>query len=90
MILPQDTPKKDKNDEEEGVNNGEKEEEEEEEPTSHLNLIWDEREVHNIDDNVLEEACVGNNYNLQSKGEPKYNEKDYSCHDIHQNISRKR
>ena len=67
-----------KNDEEEGENDDEKEEEvedqEEQEPPSHLNLIWDEMEVDNGDYDVLEEACVGNDYNLQSKGVPKSND----------------
>ena len=47
------------------------EEEEEERPQSHLKLIWDEGEADNEDDDVMEEACVENDYNLQSKGAPK-------------------
>jgi hypothetical protein len=31
-------------------------------------------EVDNGDDDVLEEACVGNDYNLQSNHAPKYND----------------
>ena len=31
-----------------------------------------------IDDYVMEEACVGNDYNLQSKGALKYNDSSYS------------
>ena len=61
MFLLQEPPKKDKKDEEE----------EEEKPPSHLNLIWDETEVANGDYDVLKEACVGNDYNLWSKGAPK-------------------
>ena len=76
-MLLQEPPKKEKKNEEEGENDDEKEEEakedEEEEPPSHLNLIWDETEVDNGDNDVLEAACVGNYYNLWSKGAPKYN-----------------
>ena len=36
--------------------------------------MWDEIEVNNGDDDVLEEACAGNDYNLQSKSAPKYND----------------
>ena len=52
----------------------EEDEEEEEEPPSNLHLIWDDTELDDIDDDVMEEACVGNNYNLQSKGAPKIND----------------
>ena len=74
MLILKEPPKKGKKDEEEGENDYEQEEEEEEEPPSHINLIWDETEVDNGDDDVLEEACVGNYYNLWSKGAPKYND----------------
>ena len=73
MLLPPKLPKKDKKEEEEEDNDGDEEEEakeEEEEPPSHLNLIWDETEVDNEDDDVMGEACVGNDYNLRSKGAP--------------------
>ena len=54
----------------------EKEEEEEEvaKPSSNLHLIWDDTELDDIDDDIMEEACVGNDYNLQSKGAPKIND----------------
>ena len=39
------------------------EEEEEEEPSSNLHLIWDDTELDDIDDDIMEEACVGNYYN---------------------------
>ena len=82
MLLPQDPPKKEKKDEEEGENDDEQEEEakeeEEEEPPSHLNLIWDEMERDNGYDDVLEEACVGNDYNILSKGTPKSNDFTYA------------
>ena len=75
MLFPQEPPKKEKKDEEEGENDDEQEEKaeeaQEEEPPSHLNLIWDETEVDNGDDDILEESCVGNDYNLRSKGMPK-------------------
>ena len=78
MMLLQDPPNKDKMDDEEGNNDDkqEKEVEEEEEtnPLSHLNLIWDDIKIDDIDDGVLEETCVGNYYNLRSKGAPKSND----------------
>ena len=46
-----------------------------EEPPSHLNLIWGEEEfVDDEDDDIMEEACIGNDYNLQSKGSPQMND----------------
>ena len=48
-------------------------EEEEEEPTLILHLIWDDNEMDDIDDDIMEESCVGNDYNLQRKGAPKTN-----------------
>ena len=63
MILPQECHKEYE----------EKEEEEEEERPSNLHLIWDDTKLDNIDDDIMEEACVGNNYNLQSKGAAKIN-----------------
>ena len=41
------------------------------EPSSNLHLIWDDTELDDIDDDIMEEACAGNNYNLRSKGAPK-------------------
>jgi hypothetical protein len=38
-----------------------------------MHLIWDDIELDDIDDDIIEEACVGNNYNLRSKGAPKTN-----------------
>jgi hypothetical protein len=64
MLLP---PKHPKNDEEEET------EEEEGEHPSKLNLIWDDKEMDDIDDDVMEEACVGNDYNVQSKVASTYN-----------------
>ena len=72
MMLLQEPPKKEKGDEEEGKDDEEQEEEEEVDPLSHLNLIWDDTKIDDIDDDVFEETCVGNDYNLQSKGVPKY------------------
>ena len=60
MLLP---PEEDKNKEEQQEDEVEKEEEEEG-SQSQLNIIWDQVEVDNEDDNVMEEACVGNHYNL--------------------------
>ena len=48
-------------------------EEEEGEHLFNLNLIWDDTEMDDIDDDVMEEACVGNYYNLRSKGAPTSN-----------------
>jgi hypothetical protein len=73
MLLPPKPPKKDKKDEEEEDDDDDAKEEEKEEPSSHLNLIWIEIEMDNEDDDVMEEACVGNDYNLRSKGVPTYN-----------------
>ena len=42
----------------------EEEEEEEVEPSSNLHLIWDDIELDDIDDDIMEEACVGNDYNI--------------------------
>ena len=50
------------------------EEEEEVEPSSNMHLIWDDTELDDIDDDIMEEACVGNDYNLRSKGSPKIND----------------
>jgi hypothetical protein len=49
-------------------------EEEEVEPSSNLHLIWDDTELDDIDDDILEESCAGNSYNLQSKGAPRTND----------------
>ena len=50
------------------------EEEEEVEPSSNLHLIWDDTVLDDIDDDIMEEACVGNNYNILSKSAPKIND----------------
>ena len=44
------------------------------EPSSNLHLIWDDTELDDIYDDIMEEACVGNDYNLQSMGTPKSND----------------
>ena len=59
MILPQEPQEEEDEEEKE-----EAEEEEEATPSSNLHLIWDDTELDDIDDDVMEEACVGNNYNL--------------------------
>ena len=64
MILPQELQEEDE----------EEEEEEEAKPSSNMHLIWDDIELADIDDDVMEEACVGNDYNLRSKGAPKIND----------------
>ena len=78
MLLPPQPPKKEsKNEKEEDGDEKQEEaneEEEEEETPSYLNLIWDEVEVGDDDDDILEEACVGHDYNLCGKGTPKPND----------------
>ena len=64
MILPQECHEEDE----------EEEEEEEEETPSNLHLIWDDTELDNIDDDIMEEACVGNDYNIQSEDAPQIND----------------
>ena len=49
-------------------------EEEEVEPSSNLHLIGDDTELDDIDDDIMEEVCIGNNYNLWGKGAPKIND----------------
>ena len=67
FLTPRETPKREKMNEKE-------EEEGEEEPPSHLNLIWDEEEFGNDEyDDIIKEACIGNDYNLWSKRSPKTN-----------------
>ena len=54
----------------------EEEEEEGEEPPSHLNVLWDEDDFGDEDeDDIMEEACIGNDYNLRSKGALKKDDK---------------
>ena len=52
----------------------EEDEEEEEEPSSNLHLMWDDTELDDIDYDIMDEACVGNDYYIQSKDAPKINE----------------
>ena len=67
IILPWEIKKEDEEEETE-------EEEEEAKPSSNMHLIWDDNELDDIDDDIMEELCVGNNYNLQSMGAPKIND----------------
>jgi hypothetical protein len=62
MILPRECQEEDE------------EEEEEEKPLSNLHLIWDDTKLDDIDDDIMEEACVGNDYNIWSKDAPKIND----------------
>ena len=48
------------------------------EPSSNLHLIWDDTEMEDIDDDVMEELCVGNDYNIQGKGDPTPNNYSFS------------
>lgn len=52
----------------------ENEDNKEEELPSHLNMVWDEAEFGGDDDDIMEEACVGHDYNIHSKGNPKSND----------------
>ena len=64
MILPQECHEEDEEEEEE---------EEEEEPPSNLHLIWDDTELDDIDDDIMEEACIGNDDNIRSRDAPQIN-----------------
>ena len=66
MILPQECQDEEYEEEEE--------EEEEEEPPSNLHLIWDDTKLDDIDDDIMEEACVGNDDNIQSRNAPQIND----------------
>ena len=66
VILPWELQEEDEEEEKK-----EAEEEEEVEPSSDLHRIWDDIE---LDDYITEEACVGNDYNLWSKGSPLIND----------------
>ena len=39
-----------------------------------MHLIWYDTELDDINDDIMEEACVGNDYNIWSKGTPKTND----------------
>ena len=77
MLTLLEPPKRDKRNEkeEDEEHQNEEEEEEGEEPASNLNLIWDEEELRDDeDDDIMEEECIGNDYNLRSKVDPKMND----------------
>ena len=87
MILPREIQEEDEEEEEE---------EEEVEPSSNLHIIWDDIELDDIDYEIMEEACVGNYYNTQSRNAPEINDfpstsktgslehtKDFSTHHKH-------
>lgn len=80
LLTPPEPPKREKRNKEEHEEDQDEEEEEEgEEPPSHLNLLWDEEEFRDDeDDYIMEEGCIGNDYNLRSKGAPKTNETPFS------------
>ena len=42
--------------------------------SSNLHLIWDDIELDDINDDIMEEACVGNDYNLWSRDSPQIND----------------
>ena len=71
IISSPESPKREKRNEEED----EELEEEGEELPFHLNLIWNEEEFrYDDDDDIMEEAWIGNDYNLRSKEDPKRND----------------
>jgi hypothetical protein len=41
-------------------------------------MILDEVEVGDYDDEIMEEACIGHDYNIHSKGTPKSNDSPYT------------
>ena len=66
FLTPSEPPKREKRNEkeEEEEDQDEEEEGEGEEPPSHLYLIWDEEEFRYDEDyDIIEEACIGNDYN---------------------------
>ena len=65
MILPRECQEEDEEEEEE---------EEETKPSSNLHLIWDDNELDYIDDDIMEEPCVGNYYNLLGRDSPQIND----------------
>ena len=77
MLTPPEPPRSEKinEKEEEEEDQDEEAEDQGEEPPSHINLIWDKEDFRDEDDDdIVEEACIGNDYNLQSKGDPKIND----------------
>jgi hypothetical protein len=72
MLLPPYPPKK------KSKNYKEEDDEEEYKPPSLMNLIWDEAEIGDDDDDIMEEASVGHDYNLCSKGNTKSNYSPYA------------
>ena len=89
MLTPPEPAKKEnKNDKEVDEEDQQEEEEDEEgeEPPSHLNLIWNGEEIDvDDDDDIMEEACVGNDYNIHNKGAPKSNDSPYTLKTITKN-----
>jgi hypothetical protein len=67
LLTPPEPPRREKRNEKEEEEEDQEEEDEEEgeEPPSHLNLIWGDEEFRDDkDDDIMEEACIGNDYNL--------------------------
>ena len=67
MLTPSEPLRKEKRreKEEEEEDQEEEEEEEGEHPLSRLNVLWDEEYFRDEDDDdIMEEACIGNDYNL--------------------------
>ena len=69
MLLPQEPQEEDDEKEKE-----KEEEEEQEKPSSNIHLIWDDTKMDDIDDDIMEEACVGKDCSLHPKGAPKTND----------------
>ena len=65
MILPWECQEEDEEEEEE---------EEDAEPSSNLHLTWDDIELDDIDEDIMEESCLWNDYDIWSKDAPKIND----------------
>ena len=92
MLTLSEPPKKDKKiEKEEEDEDQEKEEEQEgEEPSSQLNVLWDEEDFRDEHDaEIMEEACIGNDYNLMSKGSLKINDTPSTLKTNNKNVSSK-
>ena len=70
MLLPHEPLRKDEKEEDDEDEKEEAEEEEGAKPSSKLHLIWDGTKIDDIDDDAMEEVCVGNDYNIRSRDAP--------------------
>ena len=68
MLLPWEPKEEDEEEKEE------EKEEEEEKPSLNLHLFWDNIEIDDIYDDIMEEACLVNDCNIWIKGAPRTND----------------